>query len=337
MARRVPGFFMLAGLVAVIAILSIARSVLMPVALAVLLAFLLSPGARFLERVVSRGVAVSVMLVIAFGGLGAGGYLLSQQVSSLAVELPKYRTNIRQRIADIHGVGRGGAIESLQSAVDPALACYQRLLAADHGEASDIMERHIDPHRPAAMYDEVLVPALAYAKRERAWDRISDDDRALVARGAREILASVAPPPAPPGPHAIPVVACPVQDELDELGFVMLHHLLDPADWAIELASAEMLSSEVVAFVADKAPAVVCLGLVGHGSVAHARYLVKRLRAAFPQSAIVVARWGVAPFTAEEIDALQRAGATTVASTLSETRDRLRAAVAVERRSRAAA
>ncbi|MBI2203709.1 MAG: AI-2E family transporter [Candidatus Rokubacteria bacterium] len=583
-ARRVPGFFMLAGLVLVIAILSVARSVLMPVALAVLLAFLLNPGTRLLERVLSRAGAVTLMVVLAFGGLGAGGYLLSQQLSSLAVELPKYRTNIRQRIADIRGASRGGAIESLQSAardvmqeldrdddgkaktpapervivretpgptsvwalpvaarpivealvqaglvialvgfllarqqelrhrfirlvgehrltmatkavdeaterisryllalsavntafgitvgvglfliglpyallwaviaatlrfipyvggwtaallpitlslavfegwreplmvialfvvveplfflvieplvyghrvgvsefgllvavafwtwlwgpiglflavpltvclvvlgkyvpelsfldvligeepeIDPALACYQRLLAGDHGEASDIMERHLDPHRPAAVYDEVLAPALAYAKRERAWDRISDDDRAVVARGAREILESVAPPPAPPGPHAIRVVACPVRDELDELGFVMLHHLLDPAEWAIELASAEMLSSEVVAFVADRAPAVVCLGVVGHGSVAHARYVVKRLRAAFPASAIVIGRWGVAPFSAEEVDALRRAGARSVTSTLTETREQLRAAVAIERSRRAAA
>ena len=178
------------------------------------------------------------------------------------------------------------------------------------------------------MFDDVLVPALAYAKRERAWDRISDDDRALVVRGLRDIVNGIAAPVVPPRPDARRVVACPVRDEIDELGLVMFRQLFDPAEWNIELASAEMLSSEVVALVAERTPQVVCLGSVGAGELAQTRFLVKRLHAAFPEAAIVVGRWGAPALSEAENAALRAAGASEVGTTLTDTRDHLlRAAV----------
>jgi AI-2E family transporter len=221
--------------------------------------------------------------------------------------------------------------------IDPGLACYQRLLAGDHDEASDIVEAHLDARRPHAVYDEVLLPSLAYAKRERAMERISTDDRAMVVRGVREILDAIAAPPAPAADGAHRVVACPVRDEIDEIGFVMLRQLLDPERWQIELASAEMLSSEIVAFVAANAPALICLGAVGAGTLAQTRYVTKRLRAAFPTASIVVARWSAASLASDERAGLMSAGANDVGVTLEETRDQLVRLASLKADARAAA
>jgi predicted PurR-regulated permease PerM len=260
---------------------------------------------------------------------GAVGLVLAVPLTVCAVVLGKYVPELRF-IPVLLGD---------ETDVDPPLAVYQRLLAGDVDDASELVERALDPHRPHAVYDEVLVPTLAYARREYVSGRISDEDKAVVVRGIREILDGIAPPSVPPGPDARRVVACAIRDELDELGFVMLRHLLDPAEWDLELASAEMLSSEVVAFVAEKMPGVVCLGAVGVGGFAHTRYLTKRLRSALPDTRIVVGRWGVPGLSAEERAALERAGANDVSLTLVETREYLRLTVttgAVETRSAAA-
>jgi hypothetical protein len=211
--------------------------------------------------------------------------------------------------------------------VDPALAAYQRLLVGEADEGARIAEARLDRERPHAVYDEVLLPMLAYARGERLSGRISDEDKATLMTGFHEILDGFAAPMVPPERHAHHVIACPLRDELDELGFAMVRQLLDPARWRLELASPEMLSSEVVALVVEKAPAVVCLGSVGEGALAHTRYLTKRLRAALPNAQIIVARWGMM-LSPDEIEAFKTAGADEVSTSLADTRDQLSRAVA---------
>jgi hypothetical protein len=212
--------------------------------------------------------------------------------------------------------------------VDPALAAYQRLLVGDADEGARIAEARLDPQRPHAVYDEVLLPTLAYARGERLSGRISDEDKATLINGFREIVDGIAAPDAPADGDARHVVACPLRDDLDELGFVMLQQLLDPARWRLELASPEMLSSEVVALVVERSPSVVCLGSVGEGALAHTRYLTKRLRAALPDAYLIVARWGMM-LSPQEIEAFKKAGADEVSTSLVETRDQLSRRVAV--------
>lgn len=71
---------------------------------------------------VPRGLAVALVVAATFTALGGAGYALSTQVAGLASELPKYRDNIRDRIADLRGASRGGAIEHLQSTARDVMA-----------------------------------------------------------------------------------------------------------------------------------------------------------------------------------------------------------------------
>ena len=72
--------------IAVVAAMSLAAEVLKPLSLSVLLAFALSPFARFFER---RGLprvpAVVLTVLIALGGLAGIGYVVVGQLNSLAV------------------------------------------------------------------------------------------------------------------------------------------------------------------------------------------------------------------------------------------------------------
>ncbi|MBA3948429.1 MAG: AI-2E family transporter [Acidobacteria bacterium] len=107
-----------AGGVLVIVVLYWAQAVLVPIALAVLLTFVLTPPVTWLERWIGRVAAVLAMVVVVFTILGAAGWGLSRQMDSLAQDLPRYRTNILEKIKDVRGAGRGGSVEKLQATIE---------------------------------------------------------------------------------------------------------------------------------------------------------------------------------------------------------------------------
>jgi hypothetical protein len=85
----------------------------------------------------------------------------------------------------------------------------------------------------------------------------------------------------------------------------------------------EMLSAELVALAGEKEPAVVCIGALPPGGLAHTRYLCKRLRARLPNAKIVVGRWGLKGNVEQNQEQLREAGADQVETTLLETRRHL--------------
>ena len=84
-----------------------------------MLTFLLSPVAGALEWIAIRRLpSVIVVVVLTFSLLGGIGWIVTLQFVSLANELPKYTGNIRQKIADVRGAGKGGALEKVQKTVE---------------------------------------------------------------------------------------------------------------------------------------------------------------------------------------------------------------------------
>lgn len=109
---RLPGIAIkvLAGL-AVIGALYFARQVLIPIAVALLLALLLGPVVEFFERWKLRRVP-AVLLVVTLGLvlLGSTGFAVTSQVADLARNLPKYKNRIREKAASI-GTPLGGLLD----------------------------------------------------------------------------------------------------------------------------------------------------------------------------------------------------------------------------------
>ncbi|MGH7415638.1 MAG: AI-2E family transporter, partial [Candidatus Rokuibacteriota bacterium] len=226
--------------------------------------------------------------------------------------------------------------------IAPAAAYYQRLLAEDQPEAARIVAAYAKDHPIEAVYDTLILPALGHARRDRRHDLLPESAERYIWRATREIVedlhaklqaarvagAAADAPDQPPEPARPPrkvhVLAVPVRDEADELGLVMLGHLVDPAGWTVELTSPQLLASEVIALAEKTQPAVVCLGaLPASGLAAHTRYLCKRLRARCPDLRIIVGRWGLRELTGPARRQLEAAGASHVGITLVETRQHL--------------
>jgi predicted PurR-regulated permease PerM len=104
-----------AGCVLAVVVLDWAEPVLLPVAVSLLLTFLLNPPVNSLQRWIGRAAAVIVVVTLTFAGLAGLGWVLTRQVSSLVAELPGYRTNIQQKVLDVRRAFRGGPMETVQS------------------------------------------------------------------------------------------------------------------------------------------------------------------------------------------------------------------------------
>src|SRR5262245_60643179 len=106
------------GCVLATAILYWAQAVIVPIAFATLMAFLLTPVVTALQRFVGRVPAVIAVVALVFAVLGSVGWLVTQQLGSLITDLPAYQRNIREKIRDIRGASTGNSIEQLQHTVD---------------------------------------------------------------------------------------------------------------------------------------------------------------------------------------------------------------------------
>jgi predicted PurR-regulated permease PerM len=103
------------------------QPVLIPLALSVLLTFLLSPVVGLLERRgLGRVSSVLVTVLLALSILGGTGWTLTRQLMTLADELPRYSLNIQHRIADLRGASRGGSVEKVQKTVEDVVGEIQK-------------------------------------------------------------------------------------------------------------------------------------------------------------------------------------------------------------------
>jgi predicted PurR-regulated permease PerM len=100
-------------------LLTAVKEILIPVALAVLIAFLLHPLVKRIQRLgVNRVVAV-ILVVGSTALLAAGmGAVVSRQIKTLADDLPNHQENITQRVIFLKKFLRGGTVDKLQRMVD---------------------------------------------------------------------------------------------------------------------------------------------------------------------------------------------------------------------------
>ena len=77
-----------AGCVLVVVVLYWAQAILVPVALAILLTFVLTPAVTWLERWIGRAAAVLTVVALFFAVVALGGWGLSRQMNHLAEDLP---------------------------------------------------------------------------------------------------------------------------------------------------------------------------------------------------------------------------------------------------------
>ena len=94
--------------VIIVSMLYFGRDIFVPVALAILLSFVLAPLVGLLQRIsVPRGLAVVSVVILAFSLIFALGSLLATQLTQLAGDLPRYQSTISEKIQSVRDTKAG--------------------------------------------------------------------------------------------------------------------------------------------------------------------------------------------------------------------------------------
>jgi predicted PurR-regulated permease PerM len=223
----------------------------------------------------------------------------------------------------------------------PDVRFYQRLLARDHDGAASLADEVLEKQSRAVLFDEIFIPTLSMVERDSIRDDIEERQRDFAWWAVEEILEDLeSNPPGPadespaspavtetgvPGPspeEGLKVMGVAPNDRGDLLALRMLQVLLAPSGRTIELTEPGETPLQVAERLASESPDLIVVSHLPPAGLTTTRYLVRRLRARFPNTSILVGRWSEFG-EGESADRLTSAGATNVVSTLAEARDRI--------------
>jgi predicted PurR-regulated permease PerM len=266
----------------------------------------------------STGVSpLALLLAAAFWTWlwGPVGLILSTPLTVILVVLGKY-------VPELHFFE---VLLGDEPVLSTDLTFYQRLVARDLDEASDLVEEYLTDHPLEAVYEEVLLPALLHAKRDRARGELEDDNYNFVLQGVRDCQEDLAAALAErvkevPASNTALTIGCPGHDEADELALHMLGQMMRMAGYSLEVVSAGKLTAEVLKHLEQEVPSLVVIGSLPPGGLAQTRYLCKRIRQHSPSLKILVGRWGDSDKNERIEKRLRNAGADQVAWMLRESR-----------------
>ena len=215
------------------------------------------------------------------------------------------------------------------------VAIYQRLLKGDETGARSVLEQYVKEH-PAIDVDEVvLLPALARVRRDGTRGALTAEEATFIAGAIRRIVddleAEALPAarerdesaPTVPTTPSLRALACPARDDVDAAALRLLAGRVRPDGVRLKLVDPGTLTAEVLERVATSEPGVVVVASLAQPGLAHVRYVLKRLRARFPDLPLVAACWSPADDAEAACAALLDAGASDIATTLGEARERI--------------
>lgn len=294
----------------------------------------------------STGVSSTALLISAAFWLylwGPIGLVLSAPIAVCLVVLGKNLPQLRFLNLLL------GDVPALRANV----GLYQRLMLGDEHESARLILQRMKAFPPEEVYDEMLIPALNYARRDVHREYLTNEDQSMILKGLRKMLRETdvflqTPSASANEPLDLTskdngvtsgsviktarILGCPAMDDTDCVGLEMLRQLLDPTGWELEVTAVETLTSELSARIARDPPDIVCIVSLPPGGLAHARYLCKRLREASPGIFIIVGRWGQRRTSRVHREQLLEAGATVVTTTLLDTRQLLESRLPLLRR-----
>ncbi|HXI57164.1 MAG TPA: AI-2E family transporter [Polyangia bacterium] len=213
-----------------------------------------------------------------------------------------------------------------EPALEDALVLYHRLLSGDEEEAEEILRKRFRASPRGQVFDEVIIPALLLAGRDRVRLEISEVDHQGVLRTIRALVevpkvGVVAGADA----HSDSEVVAPLRvlgvssrSATDETIWDMLSQLFDPTKVQLESVGSAYLASEGATAEEGTLPDLMCVIAIPPGGLTQARYICRRLRAKFATTPILVIRPGLQADAKESAGRLIEDGASQVCFTLAE-------------------
>jgi predicted PurR-regulated permease PerM len=291
-------------------------------------------------------IAVLVSAVFWTWMWGAVGLLLSMPLTVILVVMGKYVPQLA--FLDV--------LLGDTPVLDPPTRVYQRLIAGDEEEAAELAAEYLDEMSLEAVYDRVLIPALAQAELDRHRGMLDEGRHRSAREAIREIADSLAdrrrdedvsrataqtvreakgiageeraepsgngkPRRTLPEGAALDVLCIPSRSEADEIVGLMLARLLEPRGYRVTVPSASSLTSDRVELASSSAADAVVVSALPPKAALNTRNVIKRIVARYPGRAVIAGLWNNTRDLART--GLGDFAAVRVVTTLSEAQDRL--------------
>lgn len=188
-----------------------------------------------------------------------------------------------------------------EPALQPEVRLYQRMLAMDAEEASEIAGELLEKRPLIDVYERLVIPALSLAETDRHQGLLDEERKRFIMSNTRDLVAELAAidaarrgaaAAAVPGLPQTSIVVLPAHDESDEVAGLMVQELLrDRAAVDVAVLSADEPLDRRIEAIARRRPAVVLVSSVPPAAVRNAAHVCKRLRAELPDTLVHVGVW----------------------------------------------
>jgi predicted PurR-regulated permease PerM len=229
--------------------------------------------------------------------------------------------------------------------LEPSELLYQRLLVGDPNEATERAEENLRENSLARFYDDVAIPALAIAEQDRVAGRLSEEQRVRVTEGAMVLIDNLAEweeSARPASKEEVsedeeqsneeeaavvdlaefadrPILCAGARGNLDDAAAAMLATLLERRGAEVRLLPHESMQTAQLRETDIGEPLVVVLSYMNSDSLAHARFLVRRVRRRWPETKVIVGFWASPVEDKRQRDPLAATRADRVVTSLEET------------------
>lgn len=217
-----------------------------------------------------------------------------------------------------------------QPALPPHATYYQRLLAGDRAEAAAVVRSFAKVRGIELVPDEVMVPAIRFARRGRLRTGLTADDETFIFDTTDEVLRNlIAAPEKQPRdaaalleqPATPPlIIGVPAHHRAEELAIAMLALALRGAPCRVESMTTRTLPADLEDKIARDRVALLFIAVVPPGGLPQCRYLCRRLRRKFPDLPIVVGYFGKVRDFDRLLIKLRAAGASYVTTSVAQLR-----------------
>jgi len=211
-----------------------------------------------------------------------------------------------------------------EPALAPELKFYQRLLARDPDEATELAEEYLEDEALDKLYDAVIMPALGLAEQDRLSGSL---DRATVQGIAEDVIGVIEElaedeeraPDEVVARDAGAILCIGPRNGLDEAAAAMLARLLRQGGLGAATLSRDAVTGRNLARLERQGVALICLSYVNPAATQHAHRLTRRLRQHFgPEVRIMVGLWAARPAAEAREELLQAVGADLLATSLGQ-------------------
>ena len=259
-------------------------------------------------------VAVLVAAVFWTTLWGPAGLLLSTPLTVCLVVLGRH----------VPRLGFFHVLLGEEPALAPELKFYQRLLARDPDEATELAEEYLEDESLDKLYDAVIMPALGLAEQDRLRGSL---DRATVQGIAEDMIGVIEElaedeervPDEVAARDAGAILCIGPRNGLDEAAAAMLAHLLRQGGLGAATLSRDAVTGRNLARLERQGVALICLSYVNPAATQHAHRLTRRLRQHFgPEVRIMVGLWAARPAAEAREELLQAVDADLLATSLGQ-------------------